>query len=364
MGSVFLRRWKHAGEIHEARYYTIRYRDEEGRWHQHLTDPPVADPKAAADQLKITEAAILRGTFKPKSARGDTLGGVLDAYERMRRARDAKRFARNDSFVLERIKDAAPLAKLATVLSADDVREIVAAMFEDDVSPSTRRYPIVMLKAALNQAVDEGRIAFNPIARMKNPMPRTKRDVTWSREELEAVARELPEWAARVTCVGALTLLRLGDILRLERSWARHARLYPQIEKGDHAGGARPLSPVLIASLPQGPGRWYFPSGRGGRPYTLAGFRSRWIVALRKTGLTKKRWFHDLRRTGSEVLIRQRFPDLVVDDALDHVRRDILGKYPQVRQDTRDKAFNALAKWWGPTVLRVINATAKRKTPP
>lgn len=362
MGTVFKRIWKYAGALREARYYTIRYRDADGRWHQHLTDPPVSDPKAAADQLKILEADVLRGTFRPKAARGDTLGGVLDAYERARRARDARRYARNDEFVLQRIRAVAPLSRSATSLSADDVREMVTALFGDAVSPSTRRYPVVLLKAALNQAVDERRIDFNPIARFKNPMPRTSRDVTWSREEFEAVARELPAWAARAACVGALTLLRLGDVLRLERAWARHGRLYPEIEKGEHAGGARPLTAPLLAALGSAPGRLFFPSGRGGRHYTLAGFRSRWIPALTKHDLYRRRWFHDLRRTGAEVLVRARFPDLVVDDALDHVRRDILGRYPKVRQETRDKAFRALAKWWGPTVLRVINATANRKS--
>ena len=189
-------------------------------------------------------------------------------------------------------------------------------------SAGTVNRDVGFIGAVLNRAVPTY-IDRNPLAGIKRLKYREDniRERTMTRiEEVRIMdALEEPEWSwlKVIFCVGRQTLMRLGEILRLQRDDVQHTVKGPfiRVSKESKAHKVRmvPISESLKEMLDSIPVQTFVKDGQlevsphlflnasKGQPYTVDyishAFRE-FFESVGASGL----WFHDLRRTGASEL--------------------------------------------------------------
>jgi integrase len=181
--------------------------------------------------------------------------------------------------------------------------------------PERSRYGIVSaLRQTLGAAVRWHRMSSNPaklVGRNRQPAPRTVR--VFTREEIDAVAAELPPPYRALPAFTAATGLRPGEWAALERrDIDRPARVLTvartisngqmvELGKTEHSRRQVPLSTAALEALDLIPPRLdtplLFPAPNGG-PLNLDNFRRRfWGPAIEAAGIAKPARLYDTRST-------------------------------------------------------------------
>jgi integrase len=174
------------------------------------------------------------------------------------------------------------------------------------------------LRQVLHYAVRAKLIDENPASLVPNPEPKRTEVETFTLEELDAVAAELPRPLRAVPVFAALTGLRPCEWMALERAdvdrragivTVRRTVVEGQVKpygKTDRSLRAVPLparaAEALDEHLPRLDTRILFPGARGG-PLALSPFRHReWNPALRAAGL-EHRTVYAMRHTYASLSI-------------------------------------------------------------
>ena len=160
-----------------------------------------------------------------------------------------------------------------------------------------------MLQTVLTWAEDRELIERNPLHKIGKLHKVNRADLIWEARHWEAVA-DAPGYVRRVLTLGALTGLRIGDLLRL--AWEDLQPGYIALRTRKTGGEAIiPLHPEL-ARFFTGPGRGVVLTNSMGRPWTLEGWKSAWGRA-QPEGFD--RHVHDLRGTFATRLMAAGFSD-------------------------------------------------------
>jgi|FLYL01.1.fsa_nt_gi integrase len=197
-------------------------------------------------------------------------------------------------------------------------------MVDEGLSPATIKAARQVLYAVLEQAVTDGRIPTNPVAKMKPPpvRPRRQRFLTADQIDLLADAAEKRQPGAGALILflaysgvrwGEAVALRVGAV-HLERSRVRIRESATEV--GGHLSFGSPkthqtrtviiprfvadrLSPHIRGKPPDG---LVFTTPRGG-PLRASNFRRIWQQAVTDVGLPKDLKIHDLRDTAASLMI-------------------------------------------------------------
>lgn len=185
-------------------------------------------------------------------------------------------------------------------------------MWRDELAETPRAADRVvgMLSTVLNWAKERGLVDHNPAEGIKHLHKTNRADMIWEDRHWKAV-KDIPPHIHRVLTLGALTGLRIGDLLGL--TWESVTPAYIALKTQKTGGEAViPLHKELKAFLK--------PKGRGvilrnlkGDPWTADGFQSSWRK-VRPEGFDRHP--HDLRGTFATRLAIAGFSDGEIADAL------------------------------------------------
>jgi len=229
---------------------------------------------------------------------------------------------------------------------------------------STMRIQISRLRSCLTWAVDSGRLSVNPIARIKLPRTKPKRETEISAEGEASLLERFDERMKAFFLVAIDSGMRRDEIRLLEWSdvdeKARTLAIPAARAKTKRARTGRLTTRALEAliALPKVPGSPYvFTSPRTGQPLSKSWVWEAWRAAadgaeLKPAGADDSVRFHDTRATTASRLFRLGASLPAVQQILGHASLQSTERY--VRVESRDvDAAHAL--------LEV--AMAKRKGP-
>jgi integrase len=244
-------------------------------------------------------------------------------------------------------------------LTAADVRSMESQVGR---SSATVRHAHVVLGTALQAAVDQGRMAANPVRSVKAPRVVHREKVTLDRDEADRLldAAKGDPWEA-LYVLALTTGAREGEILALR--WrdvdltAGTVAITGTVVRGLDGGltvdtpktksGRRPLqlsrpAVAALARMPRGkPGDFLFTSPTGlVTPQAL--LRQHFYPLLDRAGLPRMR-FHDLRHTAATHMIEDGVPLLAISQLLGHATPTItLSIYGHLQTRMTDAATAAM----------------------
>ena len=197
------------------------------------------------------------------------------------------------------------------LLNGKDARaEIISWRDELSGTPRAADRVVGMLSTVLNWAMERNLVEKNAAAGIRHLHKVNRADLIWEKRHWEAV-KDIPPHIHRVLTLGALTGLRLGDLLAL--TWESVQPAYIALETAKTGGEAViPMHKELKAFLkPRGKG--VILRNSNGDPWTPDGFQSSWRKA-RPEGFDRHP--HDLRGTFATGLAIAGFSDGEIADAL------------------------------------------------
>lgn len=292
--------------------WLARYRGPDGRQHSKSFSRKIDAEK----WLTLEEVKALRGEWIDPTAGSVRYAEWADrwlaglhsigpktrvGYESLLRSRVLPRF---ESMELRRISSAV-------------VREWVAEMLADGLSPARVRQALQVLRASLNVAVEDGLIARNPAATVKAPRVEKRRQRFLTAFELERLAGEAGEYGAVIRLLGwggprwgELVALRVGSVegrrLRIEESATEVGGRLVFGPTKTHENRVIILPTFVARALPvQGrdSDELLFTAPSGG-PLRHSNFVRRvWEPAVRAAGLPEDLVIHDLRDTAASLAI-------------------------------------------------------------
>jgi integrase len=181
--------------------------------------------------------------------------------------------------------------------------EIIKWRDEMAATPRAADRCVGMLATVLAWAEDREMIARNPALKVGKLHRVNRADLIWEAHHWQAV-ETCPGHIRRVLALGALTGLRIGDLLRL--AWEDVQGGYIALTTAKTGGEAIiPLYPDLARFL-TGPGRGVILRTSRGEPWTVDGWQSSWRTA-KPDSFDRK--VHDLRGTFATRLMSVGFSD-------------------------------------------------------
>lgn len=275
------------------------------------------DPRAGSISVREWSEIWLRGLTgqKPKTIAG---------YESLLRSRVLPEFGDHQ------LRHVAPAA----------VREWMAEMAEEDLSPARIRQARQLLHQMLEQAVADGLIPRNPTARVKAPTVRPRRQLFLTAEEVSRLAdacEQRQEGAGLLIRVLSYTGLRWGELVALRPSAiSLEKRRVRVTEAATEIGGklewgtpkthesrtiiVPSFLAARLASHIEGMGAedLVFTAPQGG-PLRSSNFRrSVWIDACQESRMPEGLLVHDLRDTAASLMISAGASIKAVQRALGH----------------------------------------------
>lgn len=218
------------------------------------------------------------------------------------------------------------------------VREWIAELQEDGLSPSRIRQARNVLHAVFNLAAEASLVPRNPVAGVKTPpvLPGTRRFLT--AEQVEHLAASMRPPYDLLVRVLAYSGIRFGEAAALRRSRCDldRSRLHIVESLAEVAGrlhfGSTKTNRQRVVALPTtvrdrlkdhldriGPeaGALLFTSPKG-RPLRYSNFRRRlWVPTIVKAGLDELE-IHELRHTAASLMISQGADPKLVQSQLGH----------------------------------------------
>jgi integrase len=261
-------------------------------------------------------------------------------------------------------------------LTAAHVRAFKARKIEDGLNPNTVGVMQGVLSTALNQAVDDGLIPFNPASRVKKAVKREQapmRSLSVQEEASRLLAAALGTRDEALLTVALRTGMRQGELAALRwedvdlagkpsitvrrsadtRTKTRVSTTKTGRERKIHIGPrtvevlkahrARQLEERMAATSWADPGL-VFPNTKGKirrRDSVMRSLRR----FLEEAGLPAEVRFHDLRHTAGTLALRQGVPLHTVSRMLGHSDPAMtLRRYTHVLEDMREDAARAMDK--------------------
>lgn len=246
--------------------------------------------------------------------------------------------SRDDSYWRSFIAPTLATEPIGTI-RPDLLRVWVSQLMDDSVAPATIRKAAQLVKAALEEAVDEGLIGSNPARKLSLPrIPQIEMRFATA-DEIRLLSEAIdPRWRVMVL-TAAYTGLRLGEITGLTvdnvNLLARRITVTKQLTESNghvefgpvktHASRRTVTLPHFLcdelaqqlANCPPSPEGLVFQAADGG-PIRRSNWRRRvWLPAVKAAGLDGFR-FHDLRHTHAALLIEQGEHPKVIQSRLGH----------------------------------------------
>jgi len=319
--------------------------------------------------------------FRPAEEAGPddivTVDNLFHAYLRSRKLPEAN-LDRELRHVLELYK-ALPPATHVTDLNVPDMKKVVGKLRDAGQSLNTIHRRVGILKAALNWAESEGRIAENPILRFKLKREEPVRVPPPTPQELEAILRIAPENIRRMIVLGVTFGMRVGPsemfkltwdhvdfergIIRVEsarknkRTVWRDLFIDPAIRPVLRAwfahDAARGIKPIIYKALAR----------MGGKPVTT--LIKKWREVLKQAGIARKIRPYDLRHAFATYALLHGADRLATALTMGHADTTMLDKHYQhiqARQmrDVSEKSSQVLGTFLG----TFLGTSEKDASPP
>jgi integrase len=332
-----------------GRSFKVRYRDPFGRARSR-TFPSRADAERFLHQVESDKA---RGTYRDPSAGHALVADVFDAWLASRL--DLAPSTRALYFQLGRAHLVARLGRRRVgSLTQADVRALIAEMAADGVGRRTIAAVRQILATMCAQAVEDGRLASNPVSGTKAPRDdHTRESRRLSADEVEAIAIAIDPPYRALVFVGAYGGLRFGEATGLR--WKRIDMLARRLEVAEQLverDGELVLAPLKtkasrrtvtlpafvideLAAHASAIGsalrdELVFTAPEGG-PVRAGNFRRRvWYPALANAAVAPAH-FHDLRHFSATIAIQHDAHPKIVQARLGHASiRTTLDTYADV----------------------------------
>lgn len=203
------------------------------------------------------------------------------------------------------------LGKWAGPMPLDALRTAhVAQLADRQESPAAARKMIAVLSGIYAMARHAGWVEFNPCEGVMLPK-QPKRDYlpTWA--ELDSLRELVPPQMAAAMDLALATALRLGDMLRLQRSDIADGVLRVKISKTKAVVSYQltdDLRAILARLRKDRPASLFLIPNSQGQAYTVSGWESNWQRAKKSAGYPHIRW-HDLRARALTDAARQQGRD-------------------------------------------------------
>ena len=195
------------------RRYRVRYRTPDRR---PTEKRGFATKRAALDWAATVEVSKMMGTYVPPSAGRVTVGQVAEGWLMSAGRLKATTKAARQSAWDHRVKprwDNVPIGDVRPSQVQEWVRDLVA----EDVGPASIESALVILRGALQSAVDDRAIATNPVANIKAPRRKHQRRGYLTHRQVQALVGEVDDAvSATVILFLAYTGLRWGEMAALK----------------------------------------------------------------------------------------------------------------------------------------------------
>lgn len=203
------------------------------------------------------------------------------------------------------------LGRWAGSMPLDALRTSHVAQLSDrqDTAAGSRKL-VAVLSGIYAMARHAGWVEFNPCEGVMLPK-QPKRDYlpTWA--ELDALRESVPAQIAAAMDMALATALRLGDMLRLQRSDIDGGVLRVRISKTKASVSYQltdDLRAILARLRKDRPASLFLIPNSQGQAYTVSGWESNWQRAKKSAGFAHIRW-HDLRARALTDAARQQGRD-------------------------------------------------------
>lgn len=234
-------------------------------------------------------------------------------------------------------------------LTADDVRAMLAqARSERGAKARILQLMRGVLRTSLNVAVEDGRLAINPVAKVKNPASEAEDIRPFTEQEVALILQKTKGTRYHAVYALALTMgMRIGEILGLRDTQidlqAGTVRIEEQLidlkgvvtrsktktrysRRTVHltatAREALTAHAEILKAEGNVGGEYLFPARRGGPTRRTNFARRNWNAMLRRLKIDH-RGFHHCRHTFATLALRDGVPVTVVSAILGHASPDI-----------------------------------------
>jgi integrase len=322
----------------------------------------------AVDRLQVLQNRVKGGL--PHIDQRGTVGGYLQAWLEATRAGIRPSTARRyEQIIRYQLVPRIGKVKLAQ-LQSTDVGRMLSQLHQDGLSAQTCSHVRAVLRAALNDAVEDGRLVRNPaVGKVARP-PRVpdRRQAEYSPEQVLAVLDALPDpGLRRLASIAVASGLRQGELLglqwgdladgqlRVSRALQRVSGTYQLVEPKSLSSRRKvPLSAGALETLEvqrreqdaarESAGReWKEPlpglmwTSDSGKPISGSSLTHRFEDAVKAAGLPVLRW-HDLRHAYATLLLNAGVELAAVSHLLGHSNVSLTAKTyagigPSLRQD-------------------------------
>jgi len=368
--------------LHPDRYYLIRY------WAKGKTQnegigwaSEGVKPSDAYQRLIDIKAALKAGTYETpaeKKAREEAERATQEAQEAelekaaltfeeifkekylpyIRQNRRNPQSAENEETLFRLwvapVIEKRPLAEIAPL----QLEKIKSSMLKAGKAPRTVRYALEMIRQVFNYAERNALFdGLNPVKKINLPSPDNRRMRFLSREEAEALLKDLASRSKDTHDMAALSLyagLRFGEITALQ--WAdvdieQGTLLLRDTKSGKtRAAFMNDEIKAIFESRPKGiPASYVFPDKKhGGR---IGKISSSFLRAVNKLGLNEgiedrrqKFTFHGLRHTFASWLVQDGTDLFTVKELLGHADYAMATRYSHMGAKNLRSAVNRLSK--------------------
>lgn len=202
------------------------------------------------------------------------------------------------------------LGKWAGEMPLDALRTAHVAQLADKQTPSGARKLVAVLSGVYAIARHAGWVEHNPCEGVMLPKaPRRKYLPSW--QEIDTLRDSAPAQMAAAIDLALATALRLGDMLRLQRSDIEGQVLRARVSKTRAVVSYQmtdDLRAILARLRKDRPASLFLIPNSKGQAYTVSGWESNWQRLKRSAGCPHIRW-HDLRARALTDAARQQGRD-------------------------------------------------------
>jgi integrase len=268
---------------------------------------------ASKEEARQAEADLLRqlgaaaGQAEAEGAQPATLRLLCEAYEADLEARgkgaDTVVRAQTTRKALEAVMPDL-MDRPLTEIKAADIFAFRQARVRASIKPSTINRDLRTLRAMLKKALPEFKFPGGAF------FPEDETRVRWLRPEEEIIVfAGMPSPFGEMARLAALTLMRLGEIVRLRREQVHLEQgvvALPRAKAGArHVVLSREAQEILTKQLDTHKSEWVFPA-KHGSPYSRVHVSRVWRKAAHGQDL-KDFHFHDLRHHGATMALNRGF---------------------------------------------------------
>lgn len=298
--------------------------------------------KAAEQALAVRKAEIVQGRYQFRERHRTTFAELAGQY--MPLARVNKRSWGRDQSLLTNLLPVFGARRL------DDIGPLLIEEYKrqrlEKVRPATVNRELALLKHMLNLAVGWKKLASNHMRGVRMLRVDNVQERILTGRETDALLAACCAHLRPVVITALHTGMRLNEILTLK--WQQvdlRQRVITILNPKNGKARKVPLNAVML-SLLGGLGKdacseHVFVAGRARRP--VAGMRTAWLSALRRSGIARCR-FHDLRHTCASRMSAAGVDLVTIKEILGHSSIAMTVRYAHFAPESKRKAVEALER--------------------